>query len=447
MADSSVLAELVFEAVPQWGGKVEKYIKEYEELQKPSSGIVITPEQSPNVAGVHCSGSSTRRILSGPDVATTPGVAGAAMPLPSPGEQSDKAHATVDAHLKKSVAEAHGQCRLDSKPDAKARFSSITSPAVMYDGESQHTLSELWTALNGRRGALRREMMALKRRQQLAIAPPPRAMPELIAADSDEGSGSEKDDDHMEHDAEMLRLRLKLEREKMKRMNRRGPMNGGGAASASMGDPSLGMAGLQFKRARMLGGPPGTAPSPQQKPTTTGTSSEDDDKLKELLESIDENLDKACKVTETVAFVWLKGDPYDGHLRFILGMLKEIAEMVEKSGFVKPQQQEKEAQQAQQQQLRTMAPPPSSRPEIAKKKSDITMRDAPSLRMMPTMEMQPERKNGGSGSGSSEDTVGPSVDSVRPPPIKPVFPGLQNPNLMEPDVLEVDDDDDEGIVC
>ncbi|KAF8443369.1 hypothetical protein BGX38DRAFT_1063439, partial [Terfezia claveryi] len=160
-----------------------------------------------------------------------------------------------------------GISRLDAKPQgSKARFSSLTGPVIMYDGESQRMLSELWTSLNNQRGGLRRELMAAKRRQEPAL---PRMMPNIgveseTDVDGNSSTGKDEEDD-LEHSNEMLRLRLKIEREKMKRMNRR------------------------------AGG----------------------------LEGIDDNLDKACKVTETVAFVWLKGDLYEGHLKLIVGRLKD----------------------------------------------------------------------------------------------------------------------------
>ncbi|RPB22126.1 hypothetical protein L211DRAFT_755003, partial [Terfezia boudieri ATCC MYA-4762] len=164
-----------------------------------------------------------------------------------------------------------GICRLDAKPQgSKSRFSLLTGPVVMYDGESQRMLNDLWTSLNNQRGGLRREMMAAKRRQELVL---PRMTPNIAVesetdVDGNSSTGKDEEDD-LEHSNEMLRLRLKIEREKIKRMNRRA----GGA----------------------------------------------------LLEGIDENLDKACKVTETVAFVWLKGDLYEEHLKLIVGRLKDTA--------------------------------------------------------------------------------------------------------------------------
>ncbi|KAF8415364.1 hypothetical protein EV426DRAFT_515670, partial [Tirmania nivea] len=175
---------------------------------------------------------------------------------------------------KKLPPAPHGICRIEAKPDSsKTRFSSITGPVIMYDGESQRMLSELWTSLNIKRGGLRREMMTLKRRQELAS---PRMMPKIeveseTEADGNSSTGKDEEDD-LEHSSEVLRLRLKMEREKMKLMNRR------------------------------AGG-----------------------RLRILLEGIDDNLDKACKVTETVAFVWLKGDGYAGYLKLIVGQLKDTA--------------------------------------------------------------------------------------------------------------------------
>ena len=436
-----MLEELALGVVPHWSGRVEKYIQEAENSQKQSSGIIITPSRA-GTPNMDCDGSSSRRIISTPGI-----VAGVAMPPPSPttltpgGADLSDNNAT---QLKKAFAFAHGTCRLDARPDSKSRFSSLTSPTVMYDGESQQMLCDCWTALNNKRGGLRAEMMAVRRRQQIAALPPPRLTFEA-AIESEDGDGSGGDDDEdLEHSAEILRLRLKMEREKMKRMTRRGPP---GVSMTTTSSPGMGP--LQFRRARMVGGPPGAAPPTppgSQQGEKAGPSSEDDEKLKELLEVIDDNLDKTCKVIETAAFVWLKGDPYDGHLKFILARLKDIVEKIEKSGLGpsknKPEEKTTEVT------VVAMGPPQtlqttgriSPRPEISKKKSDLTMRDAPSLRpsqVVSPMEKQIERKNSGSSSGG---TAVPSMDSIHRPLVKPVG------HILEPHVVEVDDDD-EGIVC
>lgn len=449
--ETSVLADLVFEVIPHWSGRIEKYVKEAEGSQKQSSGIIIIPSglETPKAVVQDCDASSTRRIIS------TPGVAGVAMhlPLPTPvtpggANPSDKNHAL---QYTQALAVAHGTSKLDAKPDVKSRFSSLTSPAVMYDGDSQNMLCDMWTALNNQRGGLRKAMMAVTRRQQFAALPPPRAMPE-IAVDSEDGEGGsdkEDDDEDMEHSAEMLRLRLKMEREKMKRLNRRGP------PMMVMGGESA-MGGLPFKRARMIGGPPGAAPPTpprSQQGEQALPSALDDEKMKQLLEAIDENIDKTCKVIETVAFVWLKGDSYDSHLKFILERLKDVVTKIEESGFVPPKDEPEEM--ATDVTVVAMAPPQTPPPtgrmsprlEISKKRSDLTMRDAPSLRPaegVPSMEQHVERKHSVS---SGEHTVEPSMESVTPLVRHAgVIPGKVNP--LEPDVLEVEDDDyDEGVVC
>lgn len=439
-----MLAELVLEVVPHWRRRLEKYIQEAENLQKPGSGVIITPSGvgTPKAIAPDGDASSTRRMVSTPGITVTPGAAGVAMPLPTihtPGgaEPSDS-NAT---QFKKGLALAHGTSRLDARPDSKSRFSSLTSPAVMYDGESQQMLCDMWNVLNSKRGGLRAEMMAVRGRQQLAALPPPRLMFEAaIESEDGDGSGGDDDDEDMEHSAEMLRLRLKLEREKMKRMNRRGPQ--GITSSPGMGVTSPGMGAMQFRRARMIGGPPGAAP-----PTPPGSqqgdkaeqSPEDDEKLKELLEAVDDNLDKACKVVETAAFVWLKGDSYDGHLKFILARLNDSVDKIEKSGLVPSRDKLKKTPEVT---VVPMGPPTTgSRPEISKKKSDLTMGDASSLRpsqAVPPMEKQIGRKNSGS---SSDNTVVPSMESMKRPLVRPVG------DKLRPDVLEVDDDVDEGIVC
>lgn len=440
-----MLAELLLEVVPHWGGRIKRYIQEAEGLQKLGSGVIVpSGVGTPKAIALDCEASSARRIVSTPGIKVTPGVASVAMPPPSPTTLTPGGAEPSDnnaSQFKRGLALAHGTSRLDARPDSKSRFSSLTSPAVMYDGESQQMLCDMWTALNNKRGTLRAEMMAIRGRQQIAALPPPRPMFEAaIESEDGDGSGGDDDDEDMEHSAEMLRLRLKMEREKMKRMNRRGP-----PGITMAGTSSPGMGPMQFRRARIIGGPPGAAP-----PTPPGSqqgdkaepSPEDDEKLKELLEAVDDNLDKACKVVETVAFVWLKGDSYDGHLKFILARLKDSVEKIEKSGLVPSRDKLKKTPEAT---VVAMGPPAtgriSLRPDISKKKSDLTMGDASSLRpsqAAPPMEKQIERESSGS---SSDDTVVPSMESMNRPLVRPVG------NKLQPDVLEVDDDVDEGIVC
>jgi len=451
--ETAVLVELMLEVIPHWSGRIKKYIQGTEDSQKPGSGIIVLPPGVERRRAVtpDCDGSSARRKISTPGIVATPGAVGVAMSPPSPTTLTPRGDGPSDNNaiqFKKGLAFAHGTCRLDARPDSKLRFSSLTSPSVMYDGESQRMLCDMWTALNNKRGGLRAEMMAIKRRQQIVALPPPRPMFEA-AIESENGDDS-GDDEDLEYSAEMLRLRLKMEREKMKRMNRRGS-----PGMTMSGNFSLGAAPLQFKRARMVSGPPGAAP-----PTPPGSqqgekpapSTEEDDKMGELLEAIDDNLDKACKVIETVAFVWLKGDSYDGHLNFVLARLKDILEKIEKSGLVPSKDKPVKTTEVT---AVSMGPPQTPLPttgrfnprqEISKKKSDLTMGDAPSLRpsqAMPRMEKQIERKNSGS---SSDDTVVPSIESMSRPLVRSVG-NKPKANPLELDVIEVGDDEDEGIVC
>ena len=437
-----MLAELMFEVVPMWCEKLEKYIKEAEDTKKPTSGIIITP------SGVGGEGDNTSKIQS------TPGIDGVGE---SPA-YTDKDRATGNSipHLKKSLAAPHGICRLDAKPDgSKKRFSSLNGPVVMYDGESQRMLSDLWTSLNNKRGGLRREMMAVKRRQELAL---PWVMPNIEVeseTDADGNSITGKDEENdLEHSSEMLRLRLKMEREKMKRMNR----HAGGVGGGLVGGAPLGA--LTFKRARtmnMAGLPVSTAQAVASTP-----SGIDDQKLGALLESIDDNLDKACKVTETVAFVWLKGDVYDGHLKLIVGRLKDTVVRIKASGFVPLKTEETASStpiaQGPNSNSKAMPPPPtpSPCPKLSRKKSDSTMRDACAVSLVAASTVKADRTVEHAQAitsipasievGSIKDEITPAIlaNMLAKAPEESHKPRA---NPLDPEVIEVEDDDDEGIEC
>jgi len=352
MVETSVLAELMFEVLPVWCEKLQKYIRE---TDKPTTGIAIMP------SGSGVTEDNTPQML-----ATGVNCVAASGECPSliQGEATEHVHSIPQ--LNKSLATPHNICRLDAKPPgSKTRFSSLTGPLVMYDGESQNMLFELWTSLNNKRGGLRREMMAAKRRQELA---PPRMVPSIEAESETEGNSStgKEEEDDLEHSSEMLRLRLKIEREKLKRTNRRA----GDVGGAPVGVTPL--KALPFKCARPMTGPPvSTADGIAGTPSGT-----DDLRLKTLLEAIDGNLDKACKVTEMVAYVWLKGDVYEGHLKFIVGRLKDTITTIGASGFVPPKTEEAASSAPVTTDADSAVPPPpasSAHPELSRKKSGTTI--------------------------------------------------------------------------
>lgn len=442
MAETSALAELVNVIVPQWCANLEKYIKEPEQ----PVGVIITPPGIPEEGvssgpTVHDSGSSTRRILPGRD--ESEGGGGIAV---GGGEFSIKKKAAETAaraqQLKNIFSAPHGPCRLDAKPDtSKVRFSYLTSPTVAYDGESQRMLCEFWTAVNNNRGGLRRNMMALKRRQQCAQLS---ALPIEAESDGEENSGKEDSDD-MEHSSEILKLRLKMEVERMKGMNRRvGGINAGGTPSLSS---------IPFKRARMMGGAgmPGSALAGTT--TATATGRDDDEKLKALLESIDDELDKACKATETVAFIWLKGDPYGEHLKFIISRLRAAQSKITSSGFAPCQKPDVKSASAGD--TKIMPPPPatlttSPRLDLTRKKSDATMRDACAVSVAPSVgpeqapgsPIPPHIENASSGSSSGHSLPTPRHLS---PSSRIHALGKSTPDSL---IIKIEtDNDDEGIVC
>lgn len=443
-----MLAELLFKVVPMWCEKLERYIKEAEDAKKTTSGLIISP------SGVRVDKDDT------PLKTSTPGINGEAASEES-ATCTDKGKATKNGtpHLGKSFAGLHGICRLDAKPQgSKSRFSSLTGPVVMYDGESQRMLNDLWTSLNNQRGGLRREMMAAKRRQELVL---PRMTPNIAVesetdVDGNSSTGKDEEDD-LEHSNEMLRLRLKIEREKIKRMNRRA----GGVGGAPVGETSLGA--FSFKRARTMhiAGPSMST----AQPVGSDPSGIDNQRLKALLEGIDDNLDKACKVTETVAFVWLKGDLYEEHLKLIVGRLKDTAAKIKASGFVSPKTEEAASSapiaRGSGSDSNAMPPPPtSSCPKLSRKKSDSTMRDTCAVSLVAASTVKAERVVHAHAMMSIPPSieVGSVKDEITPAFLADMLvtgkaaeeshkPSQPRENPLDPEVIEVEDEDDEGIVC
>lgn len=305
MAEGTVLAELAQDILPHWIVRLQKYLPQETKGQKTITPESIIPESS-NQANVPVKVGPVVMMapveLQGPCDQKTPD-------LPSPGTQTPEYGSKMFAPL----TIPHGTSKLNSKPDtAKSRFSAITGPTIYYDGESQEMLHQLWNTINTKRGSLRREMMSLKRRQQFAAIATQASEDE--STDDEDKKEDDNDESETDDGAELLRMKMKLQRERMLRMTRR-------ANPMTDFAPSSG-AGAQKRKA-------GSA-------IPSGSSTKgDDDKLKTLLEAIDDNLDKAAKVCETAAFVWLKGDVCVGHLQYMTARLRDTIRKIEASGFVK----------------------------------------------------------------------------------------------------------------
>ena len=275
----NVLSDLVYEAVPHWTSRLERYIAAWEEKERENQGLIARAMTTECGAMKTQKADSMNAITTQNHTAILPSVVSPSTPAPDDG--SDKLVVKEQSRL---LTGTHSMCRLEVKSNtSKPKFSSLTGPVVYYDGESQQMLIDLWTALTNKRKGLRTEMMNLQRRQQAMAPPTPRLLSDFNI-DSEDENGDEKKP-------------------------------------------------LPYRRARMSGiGPMGSSHA-------SGANAEDE-KFKTLLMQTDENLDKACKGAETVAFVWLKGDPYDLHLRFIVACLKDAVQKIIASGILPPKKPE-----------------------------------------------------------------------------------------------------------
>ncbi|KAF8246187.1 hypothetical protein K440DRAFT_526539, partial [Wilcoxina mikolae CBS 423.85] len=164
-----------------------------------------------------------------------------------------------------------GTKKMNAKPGStKAKFSSITGPDIYYDGESQKCLFDCWTALNSKRGVLRKEMMLIRRKKVLAL---PTAT--YGYGDSDDeleaDDASEKEETEEDRQRKVEEERLRLEEAKKK---------------------------------------------------------EEDERKSKILEYIDGCLDKAARACENAATVWLKGEGCMGHVVFITARMMEAVQKI-----------------------------------------------------------------------------------------------------------------------
>ncbi|KAI5849139.1 hypothetical protein BZA05DRAFT_316111, partial [Tricharina praecox] len=164
-----------------------------------------------------------------------------------------------------------GGKKMNLKPGStKAKFSSITGPEIYYDGDSQKCLFDCWTSLNSKRGALRKEMMAIRRKKVMTL-------PTANYGYSDSDDELEADDSEKEDTEED---RLQREEEERQRIEE------------------------EAKR-------------------------KEDEKKSKRLEFIDGCLDKAARACENAAYLWLKGEGCMGHVVFITQRMMEAVQRIQ----------------------------------------------------------------------------------------------------------------------
>lgn len=166
-----------------------------------------------------------------------------------------------------------GNKKLHQKPGGtKAKFSQITGPDILYDGESQTTLFTCWTAMNTHRGQLRKEMMQIKRKKVMVLP-------------STTDYGYEESDDEIEADSDAE----EQESEEAK------------------------AARLEEEKRRQA----------EEKEKAEAIK-----RMAVLLEEVDNCLDKAARACENAAFLWLKGEGCAGHIVYINDILDEAVGVI-----------------------------------------------------------------------------------------------------------------------
>lgn len=164
-----------------------------------------------------------------------------------------------------------GSKKMNAKPGcAKAKFSSITGPDILYDGESQTCFFDCWTSLNSKRGILRKELMGIRRKRVMS-AP----MSGYGYSDSDEELEAEDSGDKEETEEDRLQ---QIEEERLAVLE-------------------------EIKK-------------------------KEEEKRGKILEAIDGYLEKASKGCENAAFLWLKGQGCTGHIVYITGRIADAVERI-----------------------------------------------------------------------------------------------------------------------
>jgi len=164
-----------------------------------------------------------------------------------------------------------GGKKMNQKPGStKAKFSSITGPEIYYDGDSQKCLFDCWTSLNSKRGALRKEMMSIRRKKVMSL-------PAANFGYDDSDDELEVDDSEKEDTEEDRQQREEEERQRLEEEAKK----------------------------------------------------KEDDKKCKRLEFIDGCLDKAARACENAAYLWLKGEGCTGHVVFIAQRMMEAVHRIQ----------------------------------------------------------------------------------------------------------------------
>jgi len=251
--DANVLGELV-KVLPDWTNRLNELSSKF-------------PQQTGIVAPVDPTPPEKPKDLLKPMAAVKPrSISSLISNEDSPPKEEKKK--VVEAAPARDKTDS-GAKKLNQKPSQnRARFSSLTSPDIFYDGDSQKCLFDCWTALNSSRGQLRKEMMLYKRKRIMAL---PTAGFDYSDSDSDEEEEEEETEEQREK-------RIAEEKRKME---------------------------IEKRKAA------------------------EDKKRSEILEFIDGKLDRAARACECAATLWLKGDGCTGHIVFINDRIQEAIERVQ----------------------------------------------------------------------------------------------------------------------
>ncbi|KAL7269936.1 hypothetical protein RUND412_007368 [Rhizina undulata] len=244
--DSAVLVDIL-DTLPSWTVRLETFSRKFAD-NKPQAPAAVDPD--------------------GPQPTTIVGT--------KPLRPTSPTSAADLKRLERAPNAGKHMNKLDSTNPAppKAKFSRINGPHVYYDGEAQQALYECWTTLNAKRGGLRKEMMAIRRKKVMSFPKAGYSYPE----DDEE----EDDEEEQESEKETEEQRKAREAEECRKAEE------------------------ERKRA------------------------ESEKKRAEILEYIDTCLDKASKACENAAFLWLKGEACSGHVTFITMRMQEAMDRIRK---------------------------------------------------------------------------------------------------------------------
>lgn len=268
MDPSGVLAELL-SALPELASR----------LQVVASSL---PDYgSGTLTAVNPGGTEPPRLPPPPPGPIMKGRLGAGRHAPPPSLPEDEVAPPVAA----AGMDSSGTKKTNAKPgSAKAKFSSITGPDIYYDGKSQKCLFDCWTALNAKRGVLRKEMMLIRRKKVMTLPPAT--------------YGYSDSDDELEADDGASSLSSK-------------PRDSATAAAAES---------AESRRRRLY---------EERLRAEEARKKEEDERRNQVFEHIDSCLDKAARACENAATVWLKGEGCIGHVVFITARIMDAVHKID----------------------------------------------------------------------------------------------------------------------